>query len=138
MVGNSLLKYTLIPLFVIAPVVSKIVSSIKELLTLSLEETESLSGVGPPNSELTLTFILLIVVIVVWLLLNFFIFIPLARFFSKGMKIPNLSFLLYITIIPQIIFFIMFWGRNNEANYIFLFIYLSFFTISLQALLVTD
>ena len=138
MVGNALLKYILIPLFVIAPVLSRIVSFIKELLTLPLEETESLSGVGPPNSELILAFILLIAAIIMWLLLNIYIFIPFAKYVTKGIKVSNQNLILYVTIISQIFFFTMFWERSNVANYIFIFIYLSFFAISLQSLLLDE
>lgn len=78
-----MIKYFLIPLFILFPEIPGIHQRLIELLLIPNELTESPSGVGPPNAELIAYILENLFNLALWLLFNAFIALKLAKVISR-------------------------------------------------------
>ena len=136
MVGRCILiRYILLPLFIIAPMVSESIGHIVVLSSIPIDMTESASGVGPPNSELFLSVSILLLGLLSWFFVNAILFVPLAKKLKKKNVKRSKAICFYISVILviSILLFVYFFVELVPDIYFFI-TKIIFFSIILTGL----
>ncbi len=124
-----MIKYFLLPLFVLFPQILGTHQKLIELLLIPSELTESSSGVGPPNAELIAYILENLFNLSIWLLFNAFVAVKLA----KIINCIRFEMLFYsVFFILTVLYFFVIYHFSAQNFYYFKMLHLTLLLIFIQ------
>lgn len=112
----KIIRFFLLPFLILLPDVLDVNKEFIRIFSIPVENTESFSGVGPPNSELISLLLSNALNLFIWLILNAFVIVKIAKAI-RNLKVENIIY--WLSSFLFIIYAITIYNYSAQNMYYF-------------------